>query len=139
MKKTKQLITKAFSCSRKPGIVMVKRFSKSGVNVRRFSMDGEVELDETITDPELTNVGTDEVVSEVPAEEVAVFSAPEEGVDEIVAEVDGGDATPIIEDKQDDGYVEDTVEVQEDEPAVAQNCDNADISESLKAFSKGRR
>ena len=138
MKKTKDLIAKAFSCSSKPGIVYVKRFSRDGINVRRFSMDGEVELNETLTDEELANEGSDAVATAVPAEDVAVFSDPDEGIDEVVAPVDGGDATPIIESKVDDGFIEDTEKV-EDEPeaTVDQNCgDTGAISDTLKQFSK---
>lgn len=143
MKKTKELIAKAFSCSNKPGLVFVKRFSRDGVNVRRFSMEGEVELDETIKDDELTNEGSEVVAESVPAEDVAVFSDEDAGVDEVVAPVDGGDVTPIVEAKTAEGFVEDVEKESdtpdEDEPTVDQNCGDpstAAISDTLKQFSK---
>jgi hypothetical protein len=136
MVKTNKLITKAFSFSDKPGLVFVKRFSRTGVNVRRFSMDGEVELDETIEDAELENEGSDAIATAVPAEEVAVFSDEAAGTDEIVAPVDGGDVTPIVDSKESEGFVEDTETAEE---TVDQNCGDAStaaISDTLKQFSK---
>lgn len=140
MKKTKDLIAKAFSCSEKPGIVYVKRFSRDEINVRRFSMEGDVELDETITDEELSNEGSDVIAESVPAEDIAVFSDEDAGTDEVVAPVNGGDVTPIVESKTAEGFIED-VEKESDEPetTVDQNCGDpstAAISDTLKQFSK---
>jgi hypothetical protein len=141
MKKTKDIIAKAFSCSEKPGIIIVKRFSRDGINVRRFSMEGDVELNETVTDEDLANEGSDAVAEAVPAEDVAVFSDEDAGIDEVVAPVNGGDVTPIVDSKTAEGYVEDTETEAEtdDEPAVDQNCGDTDtsaIADSLKQFSK---
>jgi len=127
MKLVKRAIVKAFSVSKKPGIVSVKRFSASKIRVRRFSQDGEVEFDETVEDEDVVNSGTDEIVEEVPAESVAVFSDEDKAVDEIIAEVDGGDATPIIEAKTDDGFIEDTEEVVEESAKDSDDDDTADI------------
>lgn len=148
MKKTKEIIAKAFSCSEKPGIVYVKRFSRDSINVRRFSMEGDLEMNETVTDEELTDEGSDAIAEAIPATEdadIAVFSDADAGVDEVVAPVNGGDVTPIIESKTGEGFVEDAVTEAEtadddpEEPAVDQNCGDADttaIADSLKQFSK---
>lgn len=126
MKLVKSTIVKAFSASKKPGIVSVKRFSKTKVRVRRFSQDGELEFDETVDDAELETEGTDTaIVEEIPAENVAVFSDEDTAVDEVIAEVDGGDATPIIEAKESEGFVADVEETPE-EPAPAEEVPAAE-------------
>lgn len=107
MKLVKTAIVKAFSMSDEPGVISIKRFSASKVRIRRFSDDGEVISDKVIDDPELADKGTEDLVEEVPAKDVAVFSDNDTGVDEIITEVDGGDATPVLEAKAEEGFTPD--------------------------------
>lgn len=128
MKLVKGAIVKAFSASKKPGIVSVKRFSKTKVRVRRFSQDGTLEFDETVEDEDIANEGSDTaIVEQVPAENVAVFSDEDTAVDEVIAEVDGGDATPVIEARESDGFVAD---VEEDAPEAAPEEPEATVEET---------
>jgi ribosomal protein L12E/L44/L45/RPP1/RPP2 len=139
MKLSKTAIVQAFSMSDVPGVISIKRFSASKIRVRRFSDDGEVISDKVVEDPELETEGTEDLVNEVPAKDVAVFSDEGKGTDEIIAEVDGGDATPVLEAKAEEGYKEDDEAKEEDkeekkdeEPKDPEGDDDS----TAKAFSR---
>lgn len=155
MKLTKTAIIKAFSMSDVPGVVSIKRFSQDKVRIRRFSDDGEVISDKVVEDPELADKGTEDLVEEIPAKDVAVFSDQDNGVDEIITEVDGGDATPVLEAKAEEGYQADdddeavaaesgedeAPEAESEEEAAEEPVEPTDPDEddsTAKAFSKKR-
>lgn len=137
MKLSKTAIVQAFSMSDVPGVISIKRFSASKIRVRRFSDDGEVISDKVVEDPELENEGTEELVNEVPAKDVAVFSDEDKGTDEIIAEVDGGDATPVLEAKAEEGFKEDEAANSDKDDADAPKDDpEGDDDSTAKAFSR---